>query len=252
MKKSIIVLLTFAFTSSFAFASYEKLEYKARFKSLETGAYGEFSLEEKNNGALKYEFEVKNIQNLTKAHIHLGERGENGPAIFTIVSGINKSAHEFEKEGFISDKDLIVKDGFNGTVADLIRIIKEGKAYVNVHTEKYPSGEMRDQIIVWDEDREMSDDRYEYSTNHEYYNDENEQEHKDKMKMQAQHSYDIRDNKNKHDDNDMDDRYLESDNNSVNNMQNVEDKVQLLRSLQAQLLQLLQQLLQQLSALKQN
>ena len=48
-------------------------------------------------------------------------------------------------KGTITDKDLIGPLA-GKTVADLVAMIKDGGAYVNVHTDKYPDGEIRGQI----------------------------------------------------------------------------------------------------------
>ncbi|MBV5349588.1 CHRD domain-containing protein [bacterium] len=45
----------------------------------------------------------------------------------------------------LTDKDLT--DEFSGkSIGALVELIKSGKAYVNVHTDAYPDGEIRGQI----------------------------------------------------------------------------------------------------------
>jgi hypothetical protein len=48
-------------------------------------------------------------------------------------------------KGTITEKDLIGPLA-GKTVGDLVKMIKDGGAYVNVHTDKYPDGEIRGQI----------------------------------------------------------------------------------------------------------
>jgi hypothetical protein len=101
----------------------------------------------KDGKKLDYRIKVKNIENTWAAHIHKGKKGENGEVVVVLFSGPKKEG-KFSgvlAKGAIMDKDL--SGPLAGkTVGDLVKLIKEGDAYVNVHTDKYKDGEIRGQI----------------------------------------------------------------------------------------------------------
>jgi hypothetical protein len=100
----------------------------------------------KDEEALSYYVTVADIENVTAAHIHLGKKGENGAPVALITN--EKKDGKFSgtlAEGTITKKDLM--GSMTGkSVEDLIKQIKKGNAYINVHTDKYPNGEIRGQI----------------------------------------------------------------------------------------------------------
>jgi hypothetical protein len=96
---------------------------------------------------LKYKLEVEGIENVTAAHIHMAKKGENGPPVAGLFAGPKKEGmfSGTLSEGTITDKDLV--GPMEGkTVKDLIKALRAGELYVNVHTDKYPDGELRGQI----------------------------------------------------------------------------------------------------------
>ena len=68
----------------------------------------------------------------TAAHIHEGPAGANGPVIVPFTK--------------ISDNVFVAPEGARLTDAQYASY-KAGKLYVNVHSEKYPGGEVRAQIV---------------------------------------------------------------------------------------------------------
>jgi hypothetical protein len=97
---------------------------------------------------LRYTLNVKDIKNVTAAHLHMGGKGSSeGPVIAPLFTG-PKKAGEFSgllAEGTISGKDL--KGPLSGkSVQELAKMIEDGNVYVNVHTEKHPAGEIRGQV----------------------------------------------------------------------------------------------------------
>ena len=108
--------------------------------------WASFSLS-RNGMALKYRIRVKNMEGPTAAHIHLGAKGKNGPPIALIkitTSKIGKFSGTLAK-GRITAQDLMTS--YKGkALKDLIDAMKSGNTYVNVHTARYPDGEIRGQI----------------------------------------------------------------------------------------------------------
>jgi len=100
----------------------------------------------KDEKALSYYATVSDIENVAAAHIHLGKKGENGPPVALITN--EKKAGKFSgtlAEGTITEKELM-GSMMGKSIKDLVKQIKKGNAYLNVHTNKYPNGEIRGQI----------------------------------------------------------------------------------------------------------
>lgn len=113
-----------------------------------TKAKGEVILKlEKKGTELTYTLKVKDIENVTAAHIHAGKKGEEGPPVANLFTGPTKTG-KFSgvlAKGSITDTDL--SGPLAGkTIKDLVEMIKAGGIYVNVHTEKYGNGEIRGQV----------------------------------------------------------------------------------------------------------
>ena len=96
---------------------------------------------------LTYILTLKDIENVTAAHIHTGMMGKNGGPVAGLFAGPKKEG-KFSGEiakGTITNKGLVGPLA-GKTIGDLVEMIKMGGAYVNVHTDKYPDGEVRGQI----------------------------------------------------------------------------------------------------------
>lgn len=90
---------------------------------------------------------VNNISNVTLSHIHLGQRGQNGPVIVNFFLGPVKSG---TFSGTLAQGD-VTSSNFVGQLAgqpmsELIKDIQNGMCYVNVHTTAHPPGEIRGQL----------------------------------------------------------------------------------------------------------
>lgn len=101
----------------------------------------------KDGKELMYKVTVSDIENVTAVHIHSGKMGKNGPPV-AVIDLKGKKTGRFSgtlAEGKITAKQLI--GPLKGkTVKDLVKEIKAGDTYLNVHTDKYPDGELRGQI----------------------------------------------------------------------------------------------------------
>ena len=141
----VIGLATYSFAAEKSFKA--MLVGSESVPAVETMAKGDATFTPiKDEEGLSYYVTVSDIDNVTAAHIHLGKKGENGPPVALITN--DKKAGKFSgtiAEGTITKKDLMgSKTG--KSVEDLIKQIKKGNAYLNVHTDKYPNGEIRGQI----------------------------------------------------------------------------------------------------------
>ena len=82
-----------------------------------------------------------------KDHIHIGEIGQNGDVV---VALFNSETPTGQLNGLLS-KGNITSDKLEGPMAgkqlsNLIDVMKSEGAYVNVHTQQNPDGEIRGQI----------------------------------------------------------------------------------------------------------
>jgi len=146
----IVLAAIFTATTGFAFMGHSfhaKLTSKEETKAPESKASGkvEFKLS-KDGTTLTYKLHVKNIMDASAAHIHMAKKGADGPPVVGLFSEAKKGKFSgVLAQGTITDKDLI--GPLQGkTVKDLVELFKSGDAYVNVHTDANPDGEIRGQI----------------------------------------------------------------------------------------------------------
>lgn len=115
---------------------------------VKTMANGEATFQLSKDGKeLTYKVTVSDIENVTAAHIHQGAMGKSGPpvALIDIKGKKEGKVSGTLAEGSITSKDLM--SSFKGkTVKDLAKEIEAGNTYINIHTAKYPDGELRGQI----------------------------------------------------------------------------------------------------------
>jgi CHRD domain len=101
-----------------------------------------------DGSSVAYKIRVTNIKGVTMAHIHSGNSGKNGPivvSLFKSASPPTGTMNGLLSQGTITSANL--EGPLKGkTISDLIRLINDGTAYANVHTEQNPKGEIRGQI----------------------------------------------------------------------------------------------------------
>ena len=151
LKLLLFVLLAVVFAASTSFAMGNtfkaKLTPKEETKKPESKASGKAEFKLSADGkTLTYKLHVKNIMDANAAHIHMAAKGADGPPVAGLFSAEKKGKFSgVLAEGTIADKDLL--GSLQGkTVEDLVKLFKSGDAYVNVHTNANPDGEIRGQI----------------------------------------------------------------------------------------------------------
>ena len=94
-----------------------------------------------------YSVNLTGFDDIVAAHIHSGNEGENGSIVATLSEGEEADGDSVELQftGDIQSNDL---EGplEDSEIADLVDLMNNGSAYVNVHTEIYPDGAIRGQI----------------------------------------------------------------------------------------------------------
>jgi hypothetical protein len=95
---------------------------------------------------IEYFVDVQNIVDVTAAHIHEGQEGEEGDIVATLYD----ASASGEIDGELASGTLVASDlegPLSGQeIEDLVELIEDGEAYVNVHTTEFPDGEIRGQL----------------------------------------------------------------------------------------------------------
>lgn len=105
--------------------------------------------------AIEYALAVQGIENVTQAHIHQAQTGENGPVVVWLYPDpatqeplpISGRVDGVLATGIVEADDLT--GPLEGESLDaLLEAMNDRGAYVNVHTEQNPPGEIRGQIVT--------------------------------------------------------------------------------------------------------
>ena len=114
----------------------------------DTSAIGvaEFKLGQDN---IMYTLNVTDIENVTAAHIHGGQVGENGPIVVTLFK---EDAPTVAMTTGVLSEGNITATNLEGPMAgkllsNLTSAMRNEQTYVNVHTQQNPNGEIRGQIL---------------------------------------------------------------------------------------------------------
>ena len=117
--------------------------------SVSTGAHG---------AALHYQLAYDGLEgDVTQAHIHVGQKDVNGGISAFLCSNLGNGpvgtqpcpAPPARISGVITAADVVgpANQGVAaGEFDELVRAIRSGVAYANVHSTKFPGGEVRSQI----------------------------------------------------------------------------------------------------------
>ena len=146
-------VLLLAFVASAQGTKFQaKLSGKNQSPVVDTPAHGVATfILSKSGKSLSYRLSVTDITNVSMAHIHMGPAGEEGPVVAWLYPSKPPAVVKKGKfTGLLAHGTLtaanLVGPLQGKTISDLVDQIKDGKAYVNVHTEKYPAGKIRGQI----------------------------------------------------------------------------------------------------------
>ena len=100
------------------------------------------------NGAdtqLSFVLVTFNLDAIVMAHIHCGAPGANGPVGVTLFAGGPVTG-----DGILTQATVTAPDDENdcewASLADVLAALRAGQAYVNVHTQANPGGEVRGQV----------------------------------------------------------------------------------------------------------
>lgn len=103
------------------------------------------------DGTATYRIRLHDGLRVFMAHIHCAPAGANGP-IVVWLAGNPGGERAWEVDGkwidnaSFTDADVIPGTGCGDNLAELIETLRNGGAYVNVHTRANPGGEVRGQV----------------------------------------------------------------------------------------------------------
>jgi hypothetical protein len=112
-----------------------------------------------NNSQISYWINVTGIKKINQAHVHNGTTGQDGDIVVSFLSN-SKSAKGNATPPKIGFNGNITKGDLRGPmqgkdISDLITLMGNGSAYVNIHTDKYPKGAIRGQISSSDSEMQL-------------------------------------------------------------------------------------------------
>jgi hypothetical protein len=128
--------------------------------AISTPGKGELRAFIKGNSAIDYQLSFSDLEApVTQSHIHFGQEGVNGGISVWLCSNLASPPTPAGVQpcppnggtifGTIVSTDVVgpTAQGINpGEFSELLQALRAGKTYVNIHTTKYPGGEVRKQI----------------------------------------------------------------------------------------------------------
>jgi CHRD domain len=119
-----------------------------------TTGFGDFDARLVGDNTLHYVFRYAGLEggNSLFAHVHFAQRGVAGGIMFFLCGGGGKPACpnvEGTVEGNVTPADVIGPNGQGiepGSFAEMLRAMRAGHSYANIHTTRWPAGEIRGQI----------------------------------------------------------------------------------------------------------
>jgi hypothetical protein len=125
--------------------------------AISTSAHGDIKVKLRSD-SIEFRLRYADLEAPVKfAHIHFAQEDVNGGVAAFLCGGGGKAAcpQEGTVTGTIAASDVVgpVDQGIAaGELGELKRAIKHGKTYANVHSDKFPNGEIRGQIGGQDDD----------------------------------------------------------------------------------------------------
>lgn len=120
--------------------------------AVESDATGQATFKVSKDGTgIEYRLIVANIENVMQAHIHMAPAGENGDVVAFLYPSEPPARLVPGRSDGVLATGTITSEDLRGPLAgatldDLLAAFDAGNAYVNVHTQQYPAGEIRGQI----------------------------------------------------------------------------------------------------------
>ncbi len=146
---------------AFSVSAHDGFKLRARLTGLQevpvvsTQASGDFEARIESDSSVSFKLSYEGLEggNTLFAHIHLGQRSVNGGVMTFLCGGGTKPTPcpnvSGTVEGTITPADILglaTQQVPAGAFDEFVRALRNGTAYVNVHTVASPGGEIRGQI----------------------------------------------------------------------------------------------------------
>lgn len=123
--------------------------------AVNTRANGTSRIRLRNEGTeIRYTIDIRrlNPRQITMAHFHLGNQGENGPVVAALFNDENRSQRIRRRGRITRISGVLTQADLVGPLADLpldalSERLNEGGVYINIHTRRNPAGEIRGQVF---------------------------------------------------------------------------------------------------------
>lgn len=113
----------------------------------QAAALGDAAAAASSGDQISYGINVQNIEEVTAAHIHMGNSEENGPVVVTLFDPQTPTGSiNGELAGATITSQNLEGPLKGRQISNLVDLFDAGEAYVNVHTLTNPDGEMRGTI----------------------------------------------------------------------------------------------------------
>jgi hypothetical protein len=140
--------------------------YKEQPAALSTSGQGSIWLRvDPQAGTIQYKLTYANLEgNVTQSHIHFGSASQSGPNVSAflcsnvgappgVVTPACPTTNPGVVMGTLHAADVIGPKAFGidaGEFGELVAAIRADTTYANVHSDKYPGGEIRNQLMRHD------------------------------------------------------------------------------------------------------
>jgi len=157
---SVVSILLLVLTGSSATAdSGKENSFKARLSgfhevpAISIAGTGHFRAHvDETETSLTFELRYSDLQAApTAAHVHLGQAGVNGGVMYFLCGGSKPACPNPPAviTGTVTASDIVGPSGQGiaaGEFAEVLRAMRRGVTYANVHTSSFPGGEIRGQV----------------------------------------------------------------------------------------------------------
>ncbi|MDN7243539.1 CHRD domain-containing protein [Planococcus sp. N028] len=155
MSLPVATVLAVAGFAGSVFAAHEGQEFMAQMTpdqepmEVESNATGDAHIQFSEDGmSLEFTVNAHDLENTLAGHFHSGAPGENGPVEVALFE--NDEPMDYNGEvatGTVTEEDLAGDMNWE----EFTKAMVDGNIYVNLHTEQYPDGELRGQVMMGDE-----------------------------------------------------------------------------------------------------